>query len=442
MNIYVTLGIIAVCLLLEALYSGGEIALISSDINKIRFFAGRGSFSARQALRLMERPEWFISTTIIGTNLAIITSSTLATGLFISFFGPVYGEQLSLAILLPTLFFMIIYRSIFQHYAEIMAMRIAFFIRVSSIVFYPAAFIIATVSKWTVRFLTGRKVSNASYITKDGLKYILGTKTQGSDILKTEREMVNRVFDFSEITVDDIMIPISALTALSTTTKINDAARIVAGKKYLRIPVYQDQVFNIVGILHYFDLLKVLYKQKDKTSLPEADETIESLLQTEVLYVPETKNAKDLLVEMQKRHEHMAVVVDEYGGAVGIVTIEDIGEEIIGNIDDEYTAGEKLYKKMAPNKYLVKGRMDIDDLNHLLSTKLPKGNYETLGGFLMHRLGRVPQRKEKVDFSGIKFIIENADQKSIKEVLVILPDQLDVESEKNRKGNLGKNDGQ
>ena len=138
----------------------------------------------------------------------------------------------------------------------------------------------------------------------------------------------------------------------------------------------------------------------------------------------------------------MAVVVDEYGGAVGIVTIEDIGEEIIGNIDDEYTAGEKLYKKMAPNKYLIKGRMDIDDLNHLLSTKLPKGNYETLGGFLMHRLGRVPQRKEKVDFSGIKFIIENADQKSIKEVLVILPDQLDVESEKNRKGNLGKNDGQ
>jgi len=427
MSIYLIVAIIVICFILEALYSGGEIALISSDINKIRFFAGRGSFSARQALKLMERPEWFISTTIIGTNLAIITSSTLATGLFISFFGPVHGEQISLLIVFPTLFFMILYRSIFQHHAETMAMKIAVFIRVSSVIFYPAAFIISVISKWTVRFLTGRKVSDASYITKDGLKYILGAKTQGSDILKTEREMVNRVFDFSEITVDEIMIPISALTALSTATKIDDAALIVAGKKYLRIPVYQDQIFNIVGILHYFDLLKALYKQKEKTSSAEADETIEALLQTEVLYVPETKNAKDLLVEMQKRNEHMAVVVDEYGGAVGIVTIEDIGEEIIGNIDDEYTVGEKLYKKMAPNKYLINGRMGIDDLDQLLSTKLPKGNYETLGGFLMHKLGKVPQRKEKVDYGGIKFIIENADQKSIKEVLVILPDRLDVE---------------
>ncbi|MEN6375003.1 MAG: hemolysin family protein [Smithella sp.] len=430
MSIYLTVGIIFVCLILEALYSGGEIALISSDINKIRFFAGRGSFSARQALKLMEQPEWFISTTIIGTNLAIITSSTLATGLFISFFGPVYGEQISLIILLPTLFFMIIYRSIFQHYAEIMAVKIAFFIRISSIIFYPAAFIIALVSKWTVRFLTGRKVSNPSYITKEGLKFILGAKTQGSDILKTEREMVNRVFDFSEITADDIMIHLSAMTALPITTKITDAACIIDSKKYLRIPVYQDQIFNIVGILHYFDLLKALYKQKDKSSTPAEEETIESFLQTEVLFVPQTKKAKDLLVDMQKCHEHMAVVVDEYGGAVGIVTIEDIGEEIIGNIDDEYTAGEKLYNKMAPNRYLVKGRMEIDDLDRLLSTKLPKGNYETLGGFLMNRLGRVPQRKEKIDYGGMKFIIENADQKNIKEVLVILPDQMDLESKK------------
>jgi putative hemolysin len=432
MSIYIIIAIIFICLILESLYSGGEIALISSDINKIRFFAGRGSFSARQALRLMEQPEWFISTTIIGTNLSIITSSTLATGLFISFFGPGYGEKISLLILLPTLFFMIIYRSIFQHYAESMAMKIAFFIRISSIVFYPAAFVIAVVSKWTVR-LTGCKVSNPSYITKEGLKFILGAKTQGSDILKTERDMVNRVFDFSEITANDIMIPTSALTALPVETKINDAAKIVAGKKYLRIPVYQEHIFNIVGILHYFDLLKALYKQKDRKTATAADETIESIFQTEVLYVPETKKARDLLVDMQKTHQHMAVVVDEYGGAVGIVTIEDIGEEIVGNIDDEYTAGEKLYKKMAPNKYLIKGRMEIYDLDQLLSTKLPAGDYETLGGFLMDRLGRVPQRKERFDYAGINFIIENADQKSIKEVLVILPERLDVEIKKTGK---------
>ncbi|PKN76858.1 MAG: hypothetical protein CVU52_02965 [Deltaproteobacteria bacterium HGW-Deltaproteobacteria-10] len=421
MSIFLIVAIIFICLILEALYSGGEIALISSDINKIRFFARRGSASARHALKLMEKPEWFISTTIIGTNLAIITSTTLATGLFLSFFGPVHGEQISMLIIIPTLLVMIIARSIFQHHAETMAMKLAFFIRISSVIFYPAAYVIAAVSKGTVRFSTGQKVSNPSYITKEGLKFVLGEKTQGSDILKTEREMVSRVFDFSEITADEIMIPLSAMTALPITTKIADAARLVASKKYLRIPVYSGQMFNIVGILHYFDLLEALHK-KNVSSMPVEDETIESILQTKVLYVPETKKAKELLVDMQKNREHMAVVVDEYGGAVGIVTGEDIGEEIIGNIDDEYTAGEKLYKKITPGKYLVNGRLGIDELNKILSGNLPAGNYETLGGFLMNRIGKVPQRKEMIDYEGINFIIENADQKSIKEVLVILPD--------------------
>ena len=426
MSIYLIVAVIFICLILEALYSGGEIALISSDINKIRFFVRGGSASARNALKLMEKPEWFISTTIIGTNLAIVTSTTLATGLFLSFFGPLYGEQLSLLIIIPTLLVMIIARSIFQHYAETMAMKLAFFIRISSVIFYPAAYVIAAVSKGTVRFSTGQKVNNPSYITKEGLKFILGAKTHGSDILKTEREMVSRVFDFSEITADEIMIPISAMTALPITTKIADAARVVASKKYLRIPVYSGQIFNVVGILHYFDLLEALHKKKDELAKPAADETIESILQTKVLYVPETKKAKELLVEMQKQREHMAIVVDEYGGAVGIVTSEDIGEEIIGNIDDEYTAGEKLYKKIAPGKYLVNGRMGIDELDRILSRELPAGDYETLGGFLMNKLGKVPQRKEKIDYDEITFIIENADQKSIKEVLVIIPDQLEM----------------
>jgi putative hemolysin len=421
MNLYLIIAIIFVCLIFEALYSGGEIALISSDINKIKFFARRGSFSARQALRLLEKPEWFISTTIIGTNLAIVVSSTLATGLFMTFFGPVQGEQISLLVMLPTLFVIIIARSFFQHYAEKMAMKVAPFIRLSSAIFYPVAYIIAGVSKETVRFTTGQKVKKPSYITKEGLKFILGAKTHGSDILKTEREMVSRVFDFSDATVDKIMIPISTMIALPITTKIEEAARIVASKKYLRIPVYQGQIFNIVGILHYFDLLAVLHTYKNNSTSPPAEDTIASCLQTEVFYVPQTKKASELIMDMQKRREHMAVVVDEYGGALGIVTMEDISEEIIGNIDDEYTTGERLYKKIAPGKYLMNGRIGIDDLDQLLSIKLPEGNYETLGGFLMHRLGKIPQRKESIDYGVITFIIENADQKSIKEVLVTFP---------------------
>ena len=121
----------------------------------------------------------------------------------------------------------------------------------------------------------------------------------------------------------------------------------------------------------------------------------------------------------------MAVVVDEYGGAVGIVTIEDIGEEIVGSIDNEYDSGEKLYKKIAAGRYLINGRMDMDSLKQLLATRFPEGNYETIGGFIMDRLGRIPKRKERLEYGGITFIIENADQKSIKEISVISPSQID-----------------
>ena len=425
MNAYLIIAVIFICLLLEALYSGGEVALYSSDINKMKFLAGRGSSAAGQAVKLLEKPEWFISTTLIGTNLSIITASTLATGLFISYFGVVRGEQISLIVMLPTLFIMIIIRSIFRHYAEIMAVKVAYFIRLSSAVFYPVAYIIAAISKETVRISTSQKVKQASYITKEGLKFILGEKTKGSDILKTEREMVSRVFDFSELTADKIMVPISALTALPIGAKIEEAVQVFTNKKYLRIPVYQDRVYNIIGILHYFDLLETLIENKDNLNNDSAAKTIASCMQRDVFYVPETKKASELLMDMQRRREHMAVVVDEYGGAVGIVTIEDIGEEIVGSIDDEYTTGEKLYKRIAPGRYLINGRMEMEDLNQVLSMKFPDGNYETLGGFLMNRMGRIPQRRERLEYNGITFIIENADQKSVKEVLVIFPAQLD-----------------
>jgi putative hemolysin len=423
MNTYLIIAVIFICLILEALYSGGEIALIASDITRLKFFARRGSFSAGQAVKLMEKPEWFISTTLIGTNLAIIAGSTLATGFLIGAFGPVRGEKISLFVMLPTLFMMIMIRRTFLHRAEAMAIRVALFIRVSAAIFYPLAFVIALISKGAVSIFTGQEINQNSYITREGLKYILGENTKGGDILKTEKEMVSRVFDFSELTADKIMIPISVLTALPITTKIEEAAAFVAGKKYLRIPVYQDQVINIVGILNYFDLLAVIQRHQDSGDQP-ADETIATCLQPEIFYVPETKKASELLMDLQKRREHMAVVVDEYGGAIGIVTIEDIGEEIVGSIDNEYDSGEKLYKKLAPGRYLINGRIDMDALGQLLATKFPEGNYETLGGFLMHRFGKIPQRRERLDYRGITFIIENADQKSIKEALVIFPAQL------------------
>ena len=421
MSVYLIIAAILFCLLLEMLYSGGEVALFASDINKQKNRAHQGSSGAAQAVKLKERPEWFISTALVGTNLAIIIASTLATGLLISFYGQARGERIAFMVMLPILFIMIIARSIFLHHAESVAVRVAYFIRFSSMLFYPVAFLIATVSRGTVHLSSDRKAGDTSHITKEGLKYILGEKTKGGDILTTEKEMVSRVFDFSELTADEIMVPISALTSLPASMKISEAVSVVADKKYMRIPVYADTVYNIVGILHYFDLLNMLLKDK-QTGESVGEATVASCMRADVFYVPETKKASELLAAMQKRNEQMAVVVDEYGGATGVVTIEDIGEEIVGTID-EYVAGEKLYRKIAAGRYLISGRLEMDTLRQLLNVRFPEGNYETVGGFLMQQMGRIPQRKERYQYGGIIFIIENADQKSIKEVMVIAPAQ-------------------
>ncbi|MDD4092006.1 MAG: hemolysin family protein [Smithellaceae bacterium] len=424
MSLYLIMAVIVLCLILEALYSGGEVALFSSDINKIKYYARRGSSAARQAVKLKEHPEWFISTALIGTNLAIIVASTLATGLLIQYFGAKLGEQIAFLIMLPTLFIIIIIRSIFQHYAEFMAIRVAHFIRLSSYVFYPLAYFVAAISRGAVNLSSDPKIRQHSYITKEGLKYILGEKTEGGDILTTEKEMVSRVFDFSELTAEKIMVPVSALTALPQQMKLDEAARVVAAKKYMRIPVYSDTAYNIVGILHYFDLLDALLKQQ-QTPEPKNEATVAGCMRKDVFYVPETKKAGPLLMDMQRRREQMAVVVDEYGGAVGIVTMEDIGEEIVGSVDEDYNKGEKLYKKGAPGRYLVNGRMKIEDLNQILLTKLPEGNYETLGGFLIAQAGRIPLRRERLEFGGMIFVVEDSDQRSVREVLVIAPQPLE-----------------
>jgi len=421
MSAYVIVAAILLCLLLEMLYSGGEVALFASDINKLKNRANRGSPAAERAVKLKEKPEWFISTALVGTNLAIIVASTLATGLLISLYGPERGEQLAFMVMIPTLFLMIIARSTFLYYAEIMAARVAWFIRFSSILFYPVAFVIAAVSRGTVHLSSDNKIGETSHITKDGLKYILGEKTKGGDILTREREMVSRVFDFSELTAVEVMVPVSALTALPASMKISEAAGVVADKKYMRIPVYEDTVYNIVGILHYFDLFEMLLSDRAKGE-DAGETTVASCTRRDVFYVPETKKISELLAAMQKKNEQMAVVVDEYGGATGVVTIEDIGEEIVGTID-EYVAGEKLYRTVVPGRYLVSGRMEMGTLRQLIKTKLPEGNYETVGGFLMQQMGRIPKVKERYQYADITFVIENADQKSIREVMVIAPAQ-------------------
>lgn len=421
MDNIVTLAFIVLCLCLEGLYSGGEIAFISSDIHRIRNKAQKGSRSARRALKLLESPEWFLATTLTGTNVSIVTSTTLATALLITMVGTARGEMASMMIMVPTLLLMIVSRSLFQKHAETMAIKLAHFIWYSSFLFFPVVYLISKLSRGTLKISTNEAGRPYSYVTKNGLKYILEKQGTNTDILNVEKDMVRNIIDFSDVTVGRIMVPLSKMVSLPVTATLQEAETLAATKNYLHIPVYRDQIFNITGILHYFDLLEILRTQIANQSNVEEKDTIECCVKPVVFYVPETKIAKDLLIELHVRGERMAVVVDEYGGAVGIVTMEDILEEIVGEIDDEYDSGEKMHKRIGPGKYLFNAKISIEKIKQLIPLELPQGDYETLGGFLLYKMGKIPKRKETVRYENALFVIEDADVKSIKEVLIELP---------------------
>jgi CBS domain containing-hemolysin-like protein len=412
--------LIFVCICLEGLFSGGELSLVASDINRIRQKARTGSGSAMLALKLLDRPEWLIATTSTGSNLCVVTSTVIATSMFMSMFGAVRGELVSGVVMIPLVLVMgeIVPKSIFQQHVEFVAVRVSWFIWTASLVLYPVVFIISRIARGAVYISTGEKEStSSSYITRDGLKFLLRKERDESDIRSSEREMIQRILGFSELTVSRIMVPLSNVTVLQESATLGEATVLIEEKGFSCIPVYRDRINNITGILHCFDLLKALHGQAE----PSEDDQVMSCLRPTVLYVPETKSADELLFELQRSGEQMAIVVDEYGGAVGIITIEDILEEIVGEIEDEYDKEGKLYKKVGPGRYLFDAKIRIDRLREIIPLEIPAGHYETLGGFLLYKMGKIPKRTETFKQGSVLFVVEDVDMKSIKEISVVLP---------------------
>ena len=419
-NNLLSLFLIFVCICLEGLFSGGELALVASDINRIRQKARAGSRSAMITLKLLDKPEWFLATTSTGSNVCAVISTVIATSMFISMFGAVKGEFVSAIVMIPIILVMgeVVPKSIFQQRAEFVAVRVSWFIWTASWVFYPVVFVISKIVRIVVYIFTaGKGVARSPYITRDGLKFLLTKRKDGVEFGSSKREMIRRILDFSGATVGQIMVPLSNVTALHENATLGEAAILTEEKGFSRVPVYRDKIYNITGILYCFDLLKILHGQPELSE----DDRITSCLRPTVLYVPETKSASELLFELQRSGEQMAIVVDEYGGAVGIVTIEDILEEIVGEIEDEFDKEGKSYKKVCPGRYLFDAQIKIDHLQEIIPLKIPPGDYGTLGGFLLHKMGKIPKRSETLRQDNVLFVIEDADMKSIKEVMVVLP---------------------
>ena len=401
--------ILGTCILCEAFFSGAEIALITADKVKLRHRAENATRRQRAILSFLEDPGELISTSLVGTSICVVLSTVIATLTFVQRF-PGQAELLSLAVMTPLIliFGEIVPKSIFQNYADRLAPAAIRALWVFRTLFYPVIALGSWLSNLLLRML-GLEESRA-LMTREELSLLLRLPGRdGADrITADERRMVSRIFDFKETTVDDVMLPLSEVTAMPVTATLDEVAEEIADKQHTRLPLYRERLDQIVGIVHAFDVLRA-----------KGNEQVCDLCRP-AIFVPESQPAVDTLVRLQREGQQLAVVVDEYGGATGIVTVEDILEEIVGEIDDEYDEAERdLIVREPAGTWRVVGKTPVARVNEVLKTSLPIGeDYETIAGLILDRVKRIPEVGETVTVDTVTLTITRSTERSIEEVRV------------------------
>ena len=409
MELGITIAIVVACILVEAFFSGCEIGMIAINRIKMEQKAGEGNTSARLILNLLGNPERLFSTTSLGTNVAVVSSSAVFTGFMITHFNE-WGDFLSMLIISPFILFggEIIPKVIFQNRADsIMQFFIYplnFFCRILS----PIITLFSSIYNFLLhQILRGSNVVNLTPVSREQIRYISHPDSLTSDLDIDEKKMIHRIFNFGEIRVDQVMVPLIHTYAISDGATVREANQIANETGFSRLPVFHDRMFNLIGILNTFDLLTV----------PDDDSPITEMVRP-AYYVPPNKKLDDLLKELQQRGLHLAIVVDEYGGCIGIVTIEDIVEEIVGEIEDEYDEPLKKYTAYDEDGYLIDGDKEIGSVNEELKLDLPEGDYETMAGLMIENLEKIPTAGDQVELNGFRLTVKEASKRKINSIIV------------------------
>jgi putative hemolysin len=411
-DIWLTVLFMFACLIAEAFFSGSELGIVSADRMKLRHDAAKGSRGARLALDMLEkRPEWLLSTTLVGTNIAVVANSTITTAMMISLFGEA-GSWMAVLIVAPLIwvFGEIVPKSIFQQRADVMAPYLIYVLRFFSILFSPILIFFVTLSKFLSRLAGGADEQNPFTLRQQIQSMVQMPPHEGGDIQLIEKNMIRRMFNFSETTVSKVMVPLIDVDAVEKTCTVAEAIRLAVAGSHIRLPVFDGRIDRVVGVLNTMDLLGV-----------DGSASIESYI-SPTQYVPGSKSAESMLVELRKDGDAMAVVMDEFGGAEGIITIEDIIEEVMEDMQDEYDRQEKpaeWLKKLGHHDYLVSARADPAMLNEKLGLKLPEGDYDTLSGLLLEHAREIPKVGTVIEVAGIKFTVQRATPQVVQEVQIL-----------------------
>src|SRR5512139_340188 len=400
-------ALVALCLLLEGLFTGSEMVLVSADRHRLQERSRRGERGARLALFLLERPDRVLATTLTATNILVVLSTVIVTSRLLPRFGP-WAEWVAVGVVTPLVIVLgeVVPKSFARPRSDRLVGGAARLVRVAHAALYP---LVAAVS-WLARLLSspfGGVAPVRALVTREELSLLLQVGRGVTDVESHERVMVRRVFHFGETRVADVFRPLAQVVALPEEATCREAARLAAQSGFSRYPLYRGRVDHVTGFLHVLDTVG---SPPDAPVLP---------LLRKALFVPELMSLDELLRAFREARTSFAVVVDEFGGITGIVTAEDVVEEVVGEIEDEYDRRMEYYKKVSEDEFLVPGRMELARLAEELGVRLPEGEYSTVGGFLISLGGRIPSAGEEFPVPGARLRVENSSERAVLEVRVL-----------------------
>ena len=419
--------VLVILILINAYFAATEIAFISLNDAKIEKDAKDGNKKAKQILKMLKSPSKFLATIQIGITLAGFLSSAFASDAFADELAPMLNNWMpffslevwrGISIVLITIilsFFTLVFgelvpkRLAMKYYEKISYATIGV-IRGISVVTAPFVKLL-TASTNVVSKIFGVGESEEEVVTEEEIKMMIAEGEEKGTIEQGERQLLNNVFEFNDIIVSEIMTPRTDMYAIDINDNIKEILDEVDKFKYSRIPVYDESIDDIQGILFVKDILK---------PLKDGEDINVKQIMREPYFVPESKDIDELFKEMQQNKVQMAIAIDEYGGTAGLITMEDIIEELVGNIFDEYDEEEIEVKKIDENTYILSGAVTSYELKKIFGIELPEGDYETLSGYLLDRLGRIPEDDEHpvIEDKELTYKVEEIEDRRIKSVKV------------------------
>ena len=412
---------------MSAFFSSAETALTTVNKIRVRTLAENGDKQAEYVLKIIEDPSKMLSAILIGNNVVNLYASSLATVLATHIWGnKIVGIATGILTLLILIFGEITPKTVATIQAERIAFRFAKIIYYIMTVLTPVIFVVNQLSFLVLKLLRVDVKAKGESITEDELRTIVEVSHEEGVIESEEKKMINNVFDFGDAVARDVMLPKVNMTFVDVDATYDELMEVFRSEKYTRYPVYEETTDNVIGIVNIKDLFLI---PKDK------EFKLRDYLR-EPYYTYEFKKTTELMVELRKTMNSVAIVLDEYGATAGLITLEDMLEEIVGEIRDEYDADEEdSIRKINPKEYVIEGAMKLDDLDDQLGLDLKSEDYDSVGGYIIGLLDHLPQAGEEVTSGNLRFVVDTVERNRIDKVHLYILDapQKSEESEQESK---------